>query len=258
MTGLMALSLLGSTMVMAEDADYQQKFEAAKQASEAGASQQAVDLWRELLQQYPDDVAANNNLAVVLMQQKRYDQAQQQLEGVLKADPKLSVLWENLNQLYAVQAQQAYRSVFKKAKVSEPTAKWMAAPQQVPTLDSQTTQMIQANQEKVLNQLENWRAAWAGQKVADYLSFYTADYVAPNYANHKSWAKGRERSLERPKFIRLQLKGIQVQPLGMETVQTRFQQQYESNRFKDTVTKQVVWQLQNDAWQIIQEQVIYD
>lgn len=237
---------------------YARQFNQAQQLSESGRYDEAIALWQKMLQTYPADLAVSNNIAVALMKQKRFDQAQQQLESILHKDPKLGVLWANLNEIYAYQAQQAYQSVFKQENLNLPKGQWILQATNQQTPDESALAQIERRMQETLNLVEAWRQAWSDKDVSTYLSYYDASYVPADFPTAEAWRNSRERSLKRPKFIRIQLDELEVLPLTETTMQVRFVQRYESNTFKDQVRKQLVWQQADETWKIVQEKVIYD
>lgn len=90
--------------------------------TQAGA--QAKQLLRELLanKTLPKAMrkAAQNNLAAVLIQQKAYAEAKRVLLKNLQEESWVATTLENLNQLYAFEAQQAYQEVFEKTPLQVP------------------------------------------------------------------------------------------------------------------------------------------
>lgn len=238
---------------------YLNQFLEAQQLSEAGNYTKAITVWQDMLKTYPADVAVNNNIAVAFIKQKQFDKAQQQLENILNKDPKLTVLWANLNELYAYQAQLAYQTVFKENALILPKGQWiLQASREIQTPKESELAQIERRMQNALNLVESWRQAWSEKNLKAYLDYYDAAYLPAGYPNTKSWRQSRERSLKRPKYIRIQLDEIEVLPLTSTTMQVRFMQSYESNTFKDTVRKQLVWQKEAEVWKIVQEKIIHD
>ncbi|MDX1796523.1 MAG: hypothetical protein R3219_07340 [Hydrogenovibrio sp.] len=242
--------------------DYQARFkqaEALAQSNDDKQLEKAALLWKILLKDYPTDLAVANNLAATLMKQKHYSEAQHYLEAALNSDPKIAIVMANLNEIYAYQAQLAYQSVFKPSELSQPKEKWVAlAGQTLKTPEKSQLEKAKRDMERVANLVENWRAAWAAQDLKSYLSFYKRDFVAKNFRSHDDWVENRRGSLKRPKYIKITLNGIKVVPLANHTIQVSFTQDYESDRFKDSVHKYLVWQESKTGWKIIQEKVVYE
>lgn len=257
-----AILVLLMTPPLHAETDYQSKFEAAAKLSQSSSEQdlkQAETEWSALLDQYPNDLAASNNLAVTQMKLKKYTEAQQTLEAALNAEPKIAMILENLNALYAYQAQLAYKSVFKSSKLQQPQGQWMAlSAQAIKTPDQARINQLQQGLETVVNAVENWRSAWSRQDYESYLKFYKNDFHSSQFADHQSWRQGRKYSLSNPKYIKINLTNIEAMPLSENLIEVVFYQAYESNRFKDTVKKQLIWQKTDGGWRIVKERVIYE
>lgn len=106
-----------------------ESYQLGMQAALAGDTQSAIQIWQTLLEQSPTlkhQQILQNNIAVLLMQQKKYAESQTYLLDALNADLQTATLLDNLNQLYAYQAQQAYKEVFVKAKVHLPRGEMLS------------------------------------------------------------------------------------------------------------------------------------
>lgn len=256
------LSFFVSFTIQADNSSYQSDFEVASTLSQSQTEadlNEAEQKWKVLLEAYPNDLAAANNLAVTQMKQKKYDEAQKELEAALNADPKIAVILENLNQIYAYQAQLAYQSVFKTSEMKEPKGQWIAlSSEQIKTPDQAKLEKLEQELKKVVNLVENWRAAWAGQDYDGYVQFYANDFVTEQYDSHKTWLAGRKYSVTQPDFIKVSLNDIEVLPFADNLIEVSFNQTYESNRFKDTVKKQLIWQNKKAGWKIVKERVVHE
>lgn len=111
--------------------DLIQKFE--QNPTNFELAKQAIELLKQSLQQFNKDEGlirktAINNLAVLLIRLKDYDEAQKWLLKSLNEEAWVSTTLGNLNQLYAYEAQSAYKEVFEKSVVQTPQGKFMALP----------------------------------------------------------------------------------------------------------------------------------
>ena len=75
---------------------------------ELGKSAEAISIFTKLTEDYPDLPEPYNNLAVIYAQQKQYDKAKQALEQAIRTHPSYATAHENLGDLYARLASQAY------------------------------------------------------------------------------------------------------------------------------------------------------
>lgn len=76
--------------------------------SQAGRSAEAVTVFTKLTEDYPELPEPFNNLAVLYAQQGQYDKARNALEMAIRTNPSYATAYENLGDVYAKLASQAY------------------------------------------------------------------------------------------------------------------------------------------------------
>ena len=76
--------------------------------TEMNRTQDAVGVFTKLTEDYPELPEPYNNLAVIYAQQKQYDKALQALEMAIRTQPSYATAHENLGDIYARMASQAY------------------------------------------------------------------------------------------------------------------------------------------------------
>lgn len=76
--------------------------------SEQGRSADAIDVFTKLAADHPELPEPHNNLAVLYSKQGQYDQARRALEAAIRTNPSYSTAYENLGDVYAKLASQAY------------------------------------------------------------------------------------------------------------------------------------------------------
>lgn len=215
-----------------------------------GNETSALESWQQLHKSQPDFLELGNNLAVLLLKRGEYEQAQAVLEQTLHADIRVSKALENLRQLYGYQAQKAYKKVFKKLEVEQPTGHYLS-------LTDATAIAVQssefAEQQAVLSALENWRLAWSNQAVKKYLASYADSFVPANSQPLSAWKAARARSLSGPKYIEVLLSNLEFRPLDDKTVSIKFVQRYKSDRYNDQVVKVMLFEKFGADWKITQE-----
>jgi tetratricopeptide (TPR) repeat protein len=234
--------------------------------AQKGSLEQALKVWEELSQQgnlIPElKRALENNIAVVLIKQKRYEEAKQRLDSALQSDAQVATTIENLNQIYAYDAQKAYQKIFKNTPVNTPKAKWLYFDVKRVNLPSDNVITDEKNADSVRlvkKLLEQWRQAWANQDIKSYLAFYDKkSFIPKNGMNYTTWEKSRYRSLQRPKFIKVFFDEITITPISSDMIRTQFLQRYHSDRFKDDVYKVILWKRVASGWKIVQEVVLYE
>lgn len=249
------------------------QFQTGWSAAQNGQLDKAYQIWDDLSKESiftPElNRALQNNLAVILIKQKNYQAAERLLDLALQADHQVGTTLDNLNQLYAYQAQKTYQKIFSETSIVEPRGVFLffdVNKARLPTenvvmeppefIDIQNTQNTQ-DTIKVQALLEAWRLAWSRQDVEAYLKHYDKnEFIPKNGMSYATWENSRYRSLQNPKFITVAFKELQVVQLDKNMIRSRFLQQYSSDRLQDTIYKVVLWQLSEGQWQIVQEVVV--
>jgi len=76
--------------------------------TETNQTAEAIAVFTKLTEDYPEMPEPYNNLAVLYARQKLYDKARMALELAIQANPSYAVAYENLGDLHAKLASQAY------------------------------------------------------------------------------------------------------------------------------------------------------
>ncbi len=82
---------------------------------------EAIAIFTKLTEDYPELPEPYNNLAVLYAQQKQYDKARTALEMAIRTHPSYAIAYENLGDVYAKLASQAYDKALQ-IDSSNPTA----------------------------------------------------------------------------------------------------------------------------------------
>ncbi len=76
--------------------------------TEMNRQPEAIVVFTKLTEEFPESPEPYNNLAVIYAQQKQYDKARQALEMAIRTHPSYATAHENLGDIYAHMASQAY------------------------------------------------------------------------------------------------------------------------------------------------------
>ncbi|KAA3651248.1 MAG: DUF4440 domain-containing protein, partial [Proteobacteria bacterium] len=88
--------------------DPQTRFLKAVALTELNRVDDAISVFRKLTEDYPELPEPYNNLAVLYAQQKAFDKAKAALEMAIRTHPSYATAHENLGDVYARMASQAY------------------------------------------------------------------------------------------------------------------------------------------------------
>src|SRR5688572_4895371 len=88
--------------------DAQARFLKGVILTEQGNTREAIDIFTRLTQDYPELPEPYNNLAVIYAGQGQYERARVTLEQSIRTHPSYATAYENLGDVYAKLASQAY------------------------------------------------------------------------------------------------------------------------------------------------------
>jgi tetratricopeptide (TPR) repeat protein len=89
--------------------------------SEMGRSQEAIAVFTGLTENFPELPEPYNNLAVLYAQQQQFDKARAALEMAIHTHPSYSIAHENLGDVYAKLASQAYGKALQLGSLNKAT-----------------------------------------------------------------------------------------------------------------------------------------
>src|SRR5688572_22181347 len=95
-------------VLAAKPRDPQARFIKGLVFAEQGNTKEAIDIFLKLTQDYPQLPEPFNNLAVLYATQGQYDKARGALEQSIRTHPSYATAYENLGDVYAKLASQAY------------------------------------------------------------------------------------------------------------------------------------------------------
>ncbi len=95
-------------MLAVKPKDPQLRFLKGVVLTESGRTAEAIDIFISLSTDYPELAEPYNNLAVIYAGQGRYDKARVALEAAIRGNPSYATAYENLGDVYARLAAQAY------------------------------------------------------------------------------------------------------------------------------------------------------
>jgi tetratricopeptide (TPR) repeat protein len=93
--------------------DAQMRFNKGLILTEQKKTADAIHIFSSLSEEYPDLPEPYNNLAVLYASQGQYEKAREALEAAIRTHPSYSTAHENLGDIYAKMASQAYGKAFQ-------------------------------------------------------------------------------------------------------------------------------------------------
>ncbi|MFQ5349912.1 MAG: tetratricopeptide repeat protein [Thermoanaerobaculia bacterium] len=251
-----------------------------------GRTGEARELYQRLILEQPDLPEAYNNLAVMHAAAGDYDTAIEILKRGLATHPSYRTTYDNLTKVYGKLAGEAYSKALGDERIdAEPLRLALInglvegaddaapAPQRLapapaaaahvvpaPTaLESPTTPQPAREdgetEREIWQAVQSWADAWASQRADLYLSYYDRRFVPPRGSSRSDWESLRRHRLAAPEFIRISLALLEVERPAPDRAVAHFVQSYESDRYRDTVTKTLEMVPTEAGWRIVGERV---
>ena len=101
--------------------------------------------------------------------------------------------------------------------------------------------------------VKQWAQQWSARDVDGYLAAYAEDFRPPDGSSRSAWAAQRRERIRKPRYIRVELADIRVKFLNDQSAQVSFKQSYQSESFKDKVSKTLLLRWLNGRWLIAEE-----
>lgn len=253
----------------------------------------AIKIFTSLTDDYPELPEPYNNLAVLYASQGQYDKARTALEMAIRTHPSYATAHENLGDIYAKMASQAYDKALQLDKsnaaaqtklglikelfssntlgtkppasksdtttTGTPVAAVKPVPAQpAPPVAAPPTAKPVATGDvagEVIKAVNNWAKAWSGKDVNGYLGFYAPSFQTPAGEPRNRWEAARKRRIAKPKKIEVHVEAPKVKFADNGRVAVTFRQNYRSPGLKVVSTKTLIMVKTGDRWLIEQERV---
>ncbi len=258
--------------------------------ADLGKSAEAIQVFTGITEDYPELPEPYNNLAVLYAAEGKYDAAKNALEMAIRTHPSYATAHENLGDLYARMASQAYDKALQidnsnktaqtklalikemmsgkpqskaanTAMVSKPAPLVAQAAAPAPAAAKPAAPVNDAKPAPpaagkppagIVETVQSWAKAWSSRDVDKYLAHYAPDFT-PSNMSHAAWAAQRRERIVNAKRILVIARDIQVKRISPNRAEVRFRQVYQSDRFNSTSGKTLELALNDGQWLIVRE-----
>ena len=235
--------------------------------TEQGNTKEAIEVFTKLTQDYPNLPEPYNNLAVIYAGQGQYDKARAALEQSIRTHPSYATAYENLGDVYAKLASQAYDKALQldsantgaKNKLSlvrdlvggPPAA--VAAVKEPAKEPAKPPMAAAENPAEILAAITAWAQAWSKKDVDGYLAAYARDFKTPGGEARADWEMTRRARIDAPKSIAVGIEQAKVTMAGNDQASVSFRQSYRSDKLKSSSRKTLVMTRADGRWLIREE-----
>jgi tetratricopeptide (TPR) repeat protein len=213
---------------------------------------------------------------VIHASQGQYEKARVALEQSIRTHPSYATAYENLGDVYAKLASQAYDKALQLDKSNTGAQNKLSLVREIargpgpvavaPAVKEPAKPAVEVAQKapekplpvdagaEVLKAVNGWAQAWSKRDVDAYLGYYAKDFQTPSGEPRADWEKARRTRIGAAKKIAVGVDSPKVTMSGANQATVAFRQAYQSDSFKATGGKTLVLVKGADGrWQIQQE-----
>ncbi len=274
------------TAIAANPRDARARFLKGLILTEQSKPNDAIKVFAALTDDYPELPEPYNNLAVLYASQGQYDKARKALEMAIRTHPSYAIAHENLGDVYAKMASEAYDKALQldrgnaaaqtklamikdlfsssvvpgkgtsQAGVTETT---VAA---APTPGAKDQKLApkppapgKAETETVLAAVMGWAKAWSAKDADAYLAYYAPGFQVPGGEPRAAWEATRRDRITKPKLIEVTVGSPKVSFDANGRAIVSFRQGYKSDTLNTAGAKTLTLTKISDRWLIVQERM---
>lgn len=274
----------------AKPRDPQMRFIKGVIQTEAGKPADAIATFTQITQDYPELPEPYNNLAVLFAGQSQFDKARAALEMAIRTNPSYATAHENLGDVYAKLASQAYskalqldggntgvqpklaliRTLFapdakgqkplgvnpqssgpvSAAPAAKPPSAVLPAPATVATPEGPTARS--GVEKDIEAAVRNWASAWAAKDMQGYLGSYGKEFDPPGSVGRKAWEEDRRSRIMGKSSISVKLSDLTVSVNGSKAT-AKFKQAYSADSLNVSSRKTLDLVKSGERWVIVRE-----
>ena len=101
--------------------------------------------------------------------------------------------------------------------------------------------------------IRSWAEAWEHQDIEAYLTHYSTNFSPAEGLSIVEWEIARHKALGTPKFIKIDIRDMQIEKLNDSSAKATFIQSYQSDFHADEVIKTMELTWENGGWLIVKE-----
>lgn len=278
-----------NTYLAANPKDAQAMFMKGIILAESNKREEAIKAFTDLTEKYPNLPEPYNNLAVLYADAGQYDKAKNALETAIKTHPSYATAHENLGDIYARMASEAYdkalqldsgnsraqsklamikdlfgnkTSVAAKTDASK-TAKTATMPIRAADKKAEPIKVAEAEKpmadagsgedKNILEVVNNWAKAWSAKDLDKYFNSYADSFKPAKGESHKAWEQTRRDRISKPSSISVDVANPKVTLEGADSAKVSFKQSYRADGKPIRTDKTLMMKKVGGVWLIDQE-----
>lgn len=248
--------------------------------AEHGRREEAIKVFTDVTEKFPNLPEPYNNLAVLYADQGQFDKARKALETAIKTHPSYATAHENLGDIYARMASEAYGKALQldtantraqgklslikdlfgtgnktTIAASEPAKNASAIPAAyTPPAEvkkANVTTPANAN-EAITAAVNKWAQAWSNKNLDQYFASYGASFKPAKGLSRQAWEQQRKERINKPSKISVEVSNLKIDA-DDSSAKAKFKQYYRADGKPIRTSKTLLMKRDGDNWYIVEE-----
>lgn len=246
-------------------ADIIEKFSKSNSLIENNNFKKAKIILKEILIEKPNNMQIINNLAYIEARTGNIDEAINILRKSLKKNTDIDIIYRNLTNLYAYQANILYEEALsikdsEKKEINLFLIKDINLKNEKNIKINKVVESKQINKNLVENDIKNfikdWASYWQNKNYQKYFESYSKNYFSKKFKSIDAWKKDRKRKIGNKKNIEIKISDIKIISFDNKNALIQFTQAYNSDSFSDVVKKHTIISVEDNNYKITGEFIL--
>ena len=227
----------------------------------------AKKILERLLSKNQENKYILNNLAYIEAKIGNIDNAVVILRNAIGNDEEVEIIYKNLTNLYAFQANILYEEALSMEE-SGPREINLSLIENIVITSNDITAFKDVLKPVVKNRVEEispndaikflneWAYFWQNKSFQEYFDCYADSFYTKKFNSKDSWVADRRSKIENKKNIKIKMSDIKIISFGENSFLAQFTQSYNSDSFSDVVDKHVTVALEKNSFKITGEYIL--
>ena len=247
--------------------DVSLKFKEANALISLNNYSEAKKVLEKLLTKKPNNKHILNNLAYIEAKTGNINNAVAILRNAIGNDEEVEIIYKNLTNLYAFQANILYEEALSikesgSREVNLSLIENIVITSNVtpvfkgtlkPTAKERISEISPNDAIKFLNE---WALFWENKSFKEYFNCYADSFYPKKFASKDSWVVDRRSKIKNKKNIKVKISNIKIISFGENSFLAQFTQSYSSDSFSDVVDKHITVVLDKNSFKITGEYIL--
>ena len=217
----------------------------------------------KLSKENPDNIQISNNMAYIEAKLGNIDEAIKILRNSITTNKDIDVVYKNLTNLYAFQANVIYEEALS---IKEPKNNInLTLLENLKTTNKKKFNQVKSDDIKkipYINKIDpkdvkkfinEWASSWQNKDFKKYFSSYGENYHSLKFKSNSAWKNDRKNKIKNKNNIEIKISNIKFINYDNKDILAQFTQSYNSDSFSDVVNKHFTITLVGEIFKITGE-----